>query len=919
MNSMLFDLRTWDLRLYFLVIIILAPCFGFANYSTILNNAQDMTGDLIMSGNVNEKTFTVDCLTKRFPEIKGKVQNGLDGSPIQNATVTFEDLEIFTLTDKNGFFSLRIPLEFSNRFLLHDDDIDQYIIENTDSLEVTLSIEKEGFKSSQYRVYDKIQDLTIGVLPEPKVFTNEYFSDLKMPFTHLIENEVEWEEIIDGVRTFHEKRIENLKYKRERYWNRNLSSEEAYSTSIEDNRENFRNILGAIDIREPVSMHRANRIAETDIYTISEINWTVLKEIIPRPALQDWPKLDVPRKVFGEGLLLEPKQKSKGFIIAIPDADQEPESLVGLKEGVEPQSQFARLLVENGYTVVVPVVVDRSNRWSRGTNRSSRSWIYSQSHEMGRTIIGYEIQKMEALIDWFDQQRVEGQQIGVAGYGEGGLLAFYTSALDIRVDATLVSGYFASREEIWKEPIYRNVWGLLKEFGDAEIASLIAPRSLVVEYSEVPLYDEDKNNGIKIEPPGSLWTHPFTEVEKEFSRLKSLVGKIGKRTLLKGESDKPLVFGSQKAVDTLLYFMENKEPLPLSNIIPKDSRVNFDYEMRMGRMVEQLVGHTQLLLRDSEYVRKEFVKEWDNKDAELLRTYYKEELIGWVNDDFLPINPRTKYVDKQAGYVSYEVVLDVLPDIAMWGVLLIPDNIKQHEKRPVVVLQHGRGGNPYTALDKEGTYFGIAPRLAEMGFVVFTPFGNWTGETRFRWIDRIAKPAKSTLWSTVGRQHQQLIRWFQTLPFVDSDRIGIYGKSIGGQAASLIASMIPEYALSINCAYFNESARKKSSVYFRTSFVYHVDSEMPMWNRGQTLEDAEMANLLIFPRPFMVEHGKKDGIAPSGWVEHEYAKIQKFYNEKGKGNLTDIDLHEGGHIINGVKTVPFLKEHLKLSERNLAN
>src|SRR5690606_18572069 len=115
----------------------------------------------------------------------------------------------------------------------------------------------------------------------------------------------------------------------------------------------------------------------------------------------------------------------------------------------------------------------------------------------------------------------------------------------------------------------------------------------------------------------------------------------------------------------------NKEPLPLSNIIPKDSRVNFDYEMRMGRMVEQLVGHTQLLLRDSEYVRKEFVKEWDNKDTELLRTYYKEELIGWVNDDFLPINPRTKYVEKQAGYVSYEVVLDVLPDIAMWGVLLI--------------------------------------------------------------------------------------------------------------------------------------------------------------------------------------------------------------------------------------------------------
>ena len=41
-----------------------------------------------------------------------------------------------------------------------------------------------------------------------------------------------------------------------------------------------------------------------------------------------------------------------------------------------------------------------------------------------------------------------------------------------------------SREEVWKEPIYRNVWALLHEFGDAEIASLIAPRTLIVEASQ---------------------------------------------------------------------------------------------------------------------------------------------------------------------------------------------------------------------------------------------------------------------------------------------------------------------------------------------------------------------------------------------------------------------------------------------------
>ena len=48
------------------------------------------------------------------------------------------------------------------------------------------------------------------------------------------------------------------------------------------------------------------------------------------------------------------------------------------------------------------------------------------------------------------------------------------------------SGCFDSHERIWEEPLYRNLFGYLREFGDAEVASLIAPRGLVVEYSEFP-------------------------------------------------------------------------------------------------------------------------------------------------------------------------------------------------------------------------------------------------------------------------------------------------------------------------------------------------------------------------------------------------------------------------------------------------
>jgi hypothetical protein len=34
-------------------------------------------------------------------------------------------------------------------------------------------------------------------------------------------------------------------------------------------------------------------------------------------------------------------------------------------------------------------------------------------------------------------------------------------------------------------------------------------------------------------------------------------------------------------------------------------------------------------------------------------------------------------------------VLDVFPDVIAYGILLLPKNLKEGEKRPVVVCQHG--------------------------------------------------------------------------------------------------------------------------------------------------------------------------------------------------------------------------------------
>ena len=135
----------------------------------------------------------------------------------------------------------------------------------------------------------------------------------------------------------------------------------------------------------------------------------------------------------------------------------------------------------------MPVLINRQDTWSGNprvwmTNLPHREWIYRAGFDQGRHIIGYEVQKVLALVDWF--RTLDGSRpIGVAGYGEGGLIAFMAAALDPRISACLVSGYFDEREQLYQEPLYRNVFGQLTEFGDAEIAGLIAPRPLIIEHA----------------------------------------------------------------------------------------------------------------------------------------------------------------------------------------------------------------------------------------------------------------------------------------------------------------------------------------------------------------------------------------------------------------------------------------------------
>ena len=300
--------------------------------------------------------------------------------------------------------------------------------------------------------------------------------------------------------------------------------------------------------------------------------------------------------------------------------------------------------------------------------------------------------------------------------------------------------------------------------------------------------------------------------------------------------------------------------------------------------------------------------------AKPYREHFRKDGVGVFDSPYLPLNPRTRKIAETDKWRAWDVVLDVWPDVFAWGVLVVPKDIASGERRPVVVVQHGRHGLPRETIDRQVPFYNdFGSALADRGFVVFAPHNLYRGEDRYRWLDRKANTIRATLFSFILGQHERILDWLASLPFVDGTRIGFYGLSYGGETAVRIPPLLDKYALSICSGDFNQWTRKVAATDQPWSFMRTLEWEMPYWNWGHTFDYAELA-YLIFPRPFMVERGHLDLVGRDQWVAHEYAKVRFLYAQLGMADRTDIEFFQGGHSIYGQGTFAFLHKHLRWPE-----
>jgi len=715
--------------------------------------------------------------------------------------------------------------------------------------------------------------------------------------------------MLDGLHRYADNLAARLAAERREAWLRALDGADA-DAFLAARRQRLRTILGAADARRPslVSILRvapaSDVLAQAGRVTLRAVRWTVLEGF------------------DAEGILLEPAGNPRAALVLLPDCDQDPEVLCGLASSPE-VAPAALLLAQAGCRVLVPALLNRQDTHSglpgvRMTNQPHREYVYRAAYELGRHVIGFDVQAACAALDWLGP--ADRTASGILGYGEGGLVALFAAAVDERFGLCAVSGCFGPREGLWQEPIYRNVFSLLREVGDAEAVALIAPRTVLIEacrHPEVagPPVPHDGRSGAA---PGRLTTPHFEAVHAEWDAACHLWG------LAAPDQPSPPLIGdgsgdawSRAFLQAIAEAVDGRR-IGTSRTAPR-ALATLDTAARQERLFRAMLGVTQDWLREAEFRRAQLwarteppaENTWNSLRDEYRRQFW-EEVIGKLPPADRTPCPRTRLTHTTERWCGYEVYLDVWQDVFAYGVLLLPRDLKPGERRPVVVCQHGLEGTPrdvIEATESVQAYRQYAARLADRGFIVYAPQNPYKGLDHFRSLQRRLNPLGLTLFSVIIRQHEVTLDWLASLPCVDPQRIAFYGISYGGKTAMRVPAVLDRYCLSICSADYNEWIWKNASAHHRYSYLNTGEYEIFEFDLGNTFNYAEMARL-IYPRPFMVERGHHDGVAPDEWVAYEYAKAFRWYDLLGRRDRIEMEVFDGPHAIHGQGTFDFLHRHL---------
>lgn len=126
-----------------------------------------------------------------------------------------------------------------------------------------------------------------------------------------------------------------------------------------------------------------------------------------------------------------------------------------------------------------------------------------------------------------------------------------------------------------------------------------------------------------------------------------------------------------------------------------------------------------------------------------------------------------------------------------------------------------------------------------------------------------------------------------SLPYVDGERIGAIGHSLGGQETLWLAWYDGRIKVAVSSCGFSQ---------IHSILREGINHNFAMFAPG-FLEQGDIADLVcdMAPKPFFMSNGTRDPIFPLDGVEEITQSARRVYGEKGKADQFQSILFEGGH------------------------
>ncbi len=247
----------------------------------------------------------------------------------------------------------------------------------------------------------------------------------------------------------------------------------------------------------------------------------------------------------------------------------------------------------------------------------------------------------------------------------------------------------------------------------------------------------------------------------------------------------------------------------------------------------------------------------------------------------------------------YAQWVEVRLDEGLYARAIVARPKKAEGRVPLMVCQHGISSSPehcFGVAPSETVYWSFAREVVRAGYGVIAPLMTTTGQYRSR-LDRICRALGYTIHGLEVAKISRLLDWAETLEWVDSDRLGMWGLSMGGLYTLITVPVELRLKLGIISAFFNHRVNKLCIEDPRYSCFLPTNEEyifIPGWLRE--FSDAELMALYC-PRPIQVQCGKCDGISWWPMVVEEFERGREYYERLGIGDRCDLCLNPGGHEV----------------------